>query len=742
MDFTRANLKCQYMAELLLQHVDVLLSENRKNRKQFEKNVNVFGHLVSPLTSSKSSLSDCAAPYFKYRRDESNDQWTCLPSNGEAEMKLKQKGIGSLSFLNDHQPFCRIEKKKVQLAVMKEAITVKWNELHTKQQTADAEEIRSIRLEIERYSDLKNQMNGVDVEGHESDVDGESDWDGEQTDERDCRVTKCLSKSCVDKVLAKDPIFGQHEIISAIDWQNMWKSCILKTPRTSNHFKFCWNHVISPLTNTSAWGTEENRRLKEIVKDLQHPIDWDNVALELNTQRTAFACFSRYQVHLSTTHRQKGWSDEENERMVELIHAYQYRDLSDISWRKIKVHLEGRSKVQIYSHWKYHQKKPDKSPFTQYEDALIDVAFRMGFEFGPMSQLVFGGRRTTPQIRERCHKMMRYGMLDMNKWTSRQDKLIRDQFGQHHSKLRNAEMFKDFKDRSSAQLSMRYHYLKLKATKQMRKSKGLICKQLPEFCNRLSDLIDKYIPDRNDDGTAVDKLWDEFMKLCNMPIAQREEKQLGRPKKQPLTKKEELCQVLSPLFPINLHQTRKTSFPGDGRQNGLILMAASRLLNGDLETLETIARNEPDALQHRVIEDGIGQVNVLPLQNMIELRHEAASNAPGTGTNQQLLIPPTIHTIVGLRGLKLQKKTLDSAGRIENETGSSIREGLGRADTVLLSRLISLFFWPAVMSMTDMPESFFAGNISEIPVANDHFSEVKKRTLPAAKSKPEKKSKK
>ena len=485
---------------------------------------------------------------------------------------------------------------------------------------------------------------------------------------------------------------------------------------------------------------EETRRLKDIVKDVQHYIDWDQVATQLKTRRTPFACFSRYQIHLSTSHRRKGWSDEENERMVELIHAHQYRDLNEINWKRIQIHLEGRSKVQIYSHWKYHQTKPDRSKFSEYEDALIDAAFSKGLEFGTISELVFCGKRTTPQIRERCQKMMRHGLLDMDKWTSNQDRLIRQHFGEHHSKLRNAEISQHFNGRSSAQLSIRYHYLKFKSSKQTRRSSGLIRKQLPQFCAQLGQLIDVYIPGQ------PDELWKHFEKLLQTPVAQREHKPLGRPKKQPLTDKEQLRRVLSPLFPVNLHQMRKTTFPGDGRQHGLVLTAVSRLLNCDFSVLETLDHRQPQDLSKCFIMDGIDTVNVLPLQNMIEMRHELpSSDERQPHRDESVLMPPTIHTIVGLRGLQLQSKLIRSSARAEDENDNGpFYDGKcsQTTDARLLSRLISLFFWPAVMSMSKMPESF-SEHVSETVLTNDSKTAINgKRARSAANSRPAKKTKK
>ena len=126
---------------------------------------------------------------------------------------------------------------------------------------------------------------------------------------------------------------------------------------------------------------------------------------------------------MNKEHRLKGWDENHNQLMAQLMQLHQCQDLTDINWREVKIRFPGRSKTQIYSHWKYHLVKPDKSTFTECEDALIDVAFRAEFEFSRMSTMLFGSRRSTAQVRERCHKMMRYGTLDMEKWTSKQDAL-------------------------------------------------------------------------------------------------------------------------------------------------------------------------------------------------------------------------------------------------------------------------------------------------------------------------------
>ena len=222
----------------------------------------------------------------------------CQLADNDDALLLKRMGITSLSFLHGHRAFLRIERKKLSLAVVKACISIKLNELYGAQnQCAEgSDESKRVRNETDRYTDLKNQFKGEDEDGDE-DGDDEEEEDEErelgrlngvldgasggggngedrewmETDEVEAgaAVAKCPpSKTSLEKLLVEDPIFRDAKIISAINWQDVSKNCVMMGPRTLNHLKFSWNHIISPLTNTNPWRIDEKRLLKDIVKNL------------------------------------------------------------------------------------------------------------------------------------------------------------------------------------------------------------------------------------------------------------------------------------------------------------------------------------------------------------------------------------------------------------------------------------------------------------------------------------------
>ena len=229
-DLVQANFDCQLKAELLIQRIDELLLENRK---QFEKTVGILGYPITAPVPKSSGLSDFAMPYFKYRQD---DEWCRPPDNNDA-IRLEQIGFKSMSFLNGHRQFSRVEDKKLKLAVMKEAISIKQEELHNSVGIFDAGQRRDIRLQMERYADLKKHINREDAkdDGNDSDCD-ESDCGDQLSDEADadadCRSVQLASRngkiSNVDKLLVSDPIFANDRIISAIKWSTLSERSITR----------------------------------------------------------------------------------------------------------------------------------------------------------------------------------------------------------------------------------------------------------------------------------------------------------------------------------------------------------------------------------------------------------------------------------------------------------------------------------------------------------------------------------
>ena len=87
--------------------------------------------------------------------------------------------------------------------------------------------------------------------------------------------------------------------------------------------------------------------LQDLAKEYENGIDWEDVAMKLNTNRTPFDCFHRYQERFGD-HRKFGWTNEDNTYLLKLIKNYGDH-FSDVDWEEIRLHFPGRSKAQIYA---------------------------------------------------------------------------------------------------------------------------------------------------------------------------------------------------------------------------------------------------------------------------------------------------------------------------------------------------------------------------------------------------------
>ena len=121
-------------------------------------------------------------------------------------------------------------------------------------------------------------------------------------------------------------------------------------------------------------------------------------------------------------------------------------------------------------------------------------------------------------------------------------------------------------------------------------------------------------------------------------------------------------EIVGPLFFVNLHQTRKSSYPGDGREHSLIQGTLYRLLDANLTLInldeQTMEREGSEMVEERLLNDGVDKTDHLPLIYLSRLIKELPSQCESDPLDN--LLPPTINTLVGLRGLMLHRKLLDS----------------------------------------------------------------------------------
>ena len=279
-------------------------------------------------------------------------------------------------------------------------------------------------------------------------------------------------------------------------------------------------------------------------------------------------------------------------------------------------------------------------------------------------------------------------------------------------------------DRSKFQIRNRNKIL----TEDVEKKKTKLDKQQKAFGRKVKNLFAEHgfkleegidqsieIPDELVD--KVQELMSEDPKLqIGMKI-----KAKGRPTRE-LEDSEvnrELKKLMSIALIIKNRRPRKDSYPGDGRKNGLIQFALYRLLAGGFDPNKL---PDADAPLEELMGAGIKSRDIATyreLKRMIdefpaELMEQEANNYMSDPPPESFL-PPTLHTLTGLRGLLLYNERIltpqtdaevPETEQVEDqpEEGAVAEEmeleqtfGDAEADERFYRLLVSLFYYPMML---------------------------------------------
>lgn len=109
--------------------------------------------------------------------------------------------------------------------------------------------------------------------------------------------------------------------------------------------RLMWQNLLHPTINRAAWSKAEDRNLKRLVEhqlggDDWDPddvaADWEAVAEELGTRRTAFQCFMRFQQRHNSDANGLKWTPEEDERLLTLVQRCRMSRI--VGWAKVRGH--------------------------------------------------------------------------------------------------------------------------------------------------------------------------------------------------------------------------------------------------------------------------------------------------------------------------------------------------------------------------------------------------------------------
>lgn len=357
----------------------------------------------------------------------------------------------------------------------------------------------------------------------------------------------------MERINIEDPasIVLEREKSQEIDWLSVTS----RLPPIYSEFvcEIKWKNELHPSINNGSWTYQEDEELKKLVE--KHPNDWDTIAKELNTHRTAWLCCQRYQSHLNESMKATGpFSRGELELVTKVIESCRIGDY--IPWSQVAYFIEGRSIGQIKLCWEKLNLAKKGSRWTPLEDRQLQYAVeKYGIhDWVKISHFLPG--RSNRQCRERY--IMRLGIKDRKiaGWTPREDEeLVRIA---PMLKFKWVEIINHILRRNARQIAARYDLLeRYKIEKILQSSKdfeSLVPRRKPSQVYGKNGTCGLSEQERNDldENLRKNRLQLETEVLSRKPKRRRFGLSAGGRKKKPLSEAkvdEKICKMLA-IFDI------------------------------------------------------------------------------------------------------------------------------------------------------------------------------------------------
>uniref|UniRef100_A0A671FWY2 snRNA-activating protein complex subunit 4 n=1 Tax=Rhinolophus ferrumequinum TaxID=59479 RepID=A0A671FWY2_RHIFE len=144
--------------------------------------------------------------------------------------------------------------------------------------------------------------------------------------------------------LPEEALLGNR--LDSHDWEKI-SNVNFEGSRSAQEIQKFWQNWEHPSINKQEWSGQEVSQLKAIAAKHGH-LEWQKVAEELGTGRSAFQCLQQYQQHNAALKR-KEWTEEEDRMLSQLVQ--EMRVGSHIPYRRIVYYMEGRDSMQLIYRW-------------------------------------------------------------------------------------------------------------------------------------------------------------------------------------------------------------------------------------------------------------------------------------------------------------------------------------------------------------------------------------------------------
>ena len=358
------------------------------------------------------------APYFK------DANLYTHPPNNDSLNKKAQKELDL--YLTNPREFTETEKRNLVDAVREDAIAKRLADL--------VEEEKTVLLQLRKAG--ISQLEKIELRS---------------------QLRKLIANETEIKTLSDDVLFCNPK--EDYDWLKIAAQAFNRSvsPVTC---KLMWQNNLHPSINRGAWTKEEDSLLTAQTREpdrdglLRPRKDWELIAKQLGTDRTAFLCFHRYQMKHNQIFNKRKWTPEEDFRLKQLVR--QTRIHRFVPWTKVSYYMHNRTKDQCYQRYVYSLREEVRQGFfEEAEDFIILVGVKLfGTDWARISHFI--PSRTPMQIHSRYNTFLK---ANFDNWTSDEDyQLLKAVKKSQMSDWKSvAQAFGNKRTRS--QCRQRFHYI-------------------------------------------------------------------------------------------------------------------------------------------------------------------------------------------------------------------------------------------------------------------------------------------
>ncbi|XP_065884759.1 uncharacterized protein [Dysidea avara] len=205
--------------------------------------------------------------------------------------------------------------------------------------------------------------------------------------------------------------------MEAIDWDKIADEQF-QNSRTGADLQCYWQSVLRPVLNKQTWSRDEDKRLLRLAKKFSGR-HWQQISLELGTNRSPYDCILRYQQCLNPVHLKRSWSAEEDASLKEAVQKH-----GAGNWILVASEIPGRTGQQCMHRWqKALMPGIKKGRWTAEEDEQLRLAVAT-YGAGNWSKIKLGvPSRTDAQCRERWVNVLD-GKVKKGEWTREEDQKL------------------------------------------------------------------------------------------------------------------------------------------------------------------------------------------------------------------------------------------------------------------------------------------------------------------------------